>query len=131
MMKIQPEFKYTKTDEWVKIDDKIAIIGITDYAQNQLSDIVFLEIVPVVGDAALKGKACATIESVKAASDVNFPLSGTVTEINEALSQTPELINSDPFGAAWMLKIEFKDPSELGGLMDAKAYEAYCLERSH
>ena len=130
-MKIQPELKYTKTDEWVKVDGNVASIGITDYAQNQLSDIVFLEIVPGVGDAALKGKACATIESVKAASDVNFPISGTVTEVNETLSQTPELINSDPFGAAWMLKIEFKDLKELDGLMDAKAYEAHCQERSH
>lgn len=130
-MKFLPDLKYTKTDEWVKSDGKIATIGITDFAQSQLSDIVFLEIVPSVGDAALKGKSCATIESVKAASDVNFPVSGKVTEINEALSQTPELINSDPFGAAWMIKVELSDPKELDSLMDAKAYEAFCQERSH
>lgn len=130
-MKTLSDLKYTKTDEWVKVEGKTATIGITDFAQSQLSDIVFLEIVPSAGDTATKGKACATIESVKAASDVNFPVSGKVTEINESLSQTPELINSDPYGAAWMIKIELSDPMELDGLMDSKAYEAFCQERSH
>lgn len=130
-MKFLSELKYAKTDEWVKVEGNIATIGISDYAQNQLSDIVFVEVTYEVGDAVTKGKPFGTIESVKAASDVNLPVSGVVTEVNEALGQTPELLNSDPFGEAWMLKIEISDPKELDDLMDAKTYEAFCQERSH
>lgn len=130
-MKFLPELKYAKTDEWVKVEGNVATIGISDYAQNQLSDIVFVEITCEVGDSVTKGSAFGTIESVKAASDVNLPVSGVVTEVNETLGQTPELLNSDPFGEAWMLKIELADPKELDDMMDAKAYEAYCQERSH
>lgn len=130
-MKFLPELKYAKTDEWVKVEGNVATIGISDYAQNQLSDIVFVEITCEVGDSVIKGSAFGTIESVKAASDVNLPVSGVVKEVNETLGQTPELLNSDPFGEAWMLKIELADPKELDDMMDAKAYEAFCQERSH
>lgn len=130
-MSIPAELKYTTSDEWVKVDGKTATIGITDYAQEQLSDIVFVEIVLAVGETAKKNTTCATVESVKAAADVNLPVSGKVTEVNEALSQSPELVNSDPFTKAWMLKLELSDLAELDNLMDAAGYEKYCQERSH
>ena len=130
-MSIPAELKYTTSDEWVKVDGKTATIGITDYAQEQLSDIVFVEIVLAVGETAKKNTTSATVESVKAAADVNLPVSGKVTEVNEALSQSPELVNSDPFTKAWMLKLELSDLAELDNLMDAAGYEKYCQERSH
>jgi len=130
-MNIPTGLKYTTSDEWVKLEGNIATIGITDYAQNQLSDIVFVEITLSKGDQVKKNSAAATLESVKAAADVNSPLSGKVLEINEILSQSPELVNSDPFGEAWMVQIQFDSPAELSTLMDAGAYEKYCVERSH
>ena len=123
--------KYNATDEWVKVEGNIATIGITDYAQEQLSDIVFSEVVVGVGDSVKKGANIATVESVKAASDVNAPVSGKVVEINEALGSAPEVINTDPYGKAWMLKLELSDPKELDALMDAAGYEKYCQERGH
>ena len=123
--------KYTKPDEWVLIDGKAATIGVTDYAQDQLSDVVFVEITVSVGDILKKQSHIATIESVKAAADVNIPLSGKVIEINEALANTPENVNADPFGKAWMVKVELTDPSEADLLMDAKTYEDFCSTRSH
>lgn len=130
-MNIPSNLKYTKSDEWVKVDGNIATIGVTDYAQEQLSDIVFVEITVSDGDDVKSGETIATLESVKAAADVSLPISGTVTAINEALANTPELVNSDPFGAAWMIKVEIADPAELNGLLDAAGYEKYCEERSH
>ncbi|GAB4499432.1 MAG: glycine cleavage system protein GcvH [Anaerolineales bacterium] len=130
-MNIPTELKYTKNDEWVKVEGNIATVGVTDYAQEQLSDIVFVEIVLSVDEEAAQGAACATVESVKAAADVYLPVSGTVTEINEALADTPEQVNSDPYGAAWMVKLTLSNPAELDGLMDAAAYEAYCASRAH
>lgn len=130
-MNIPTGLKYTTSDEWVKIEGNIATIGITDYAQNQLSDIVFVEITLSKGDQVKKNSAAATLESVKAAADVNSPLSGKVLEVNEKLSQSPELVNSDPFGEAWMVQVQFDSPAELSTLMDAGAYEKYCTERSH
>jgi len=130
-MKIPAELKYTKTDEWVQIDGNVATIGISDYAQSQLSDIVYFEFKVDKGEAAVKDKVVATVESVKAAADVNAPLSGKVVELNEALNETFETINTDPFGVAWMLKVEITNPAELSQLMDAAAYEKYCQERSH
>jgi glycine cleavage system H protein len=123
--------KYTKTDEWVLIDGNIATIGVTDYAQDQLSDVVFVEITVSDGDNLKKQSHIATIESVKAAADVNIPISGKVTEINEALANTPEDVNADPFGKAWMVKVEMTDPSEVNQLLDAKTYEDFCSTRSH
>lgn len=130
-MNIPADLKYAKSDEWVKVEGNIATIGISDYAQSQLSDIVYFEFKVDAGDTAVKDKAVATVESVKAAADVNTPLSGKVVELNEGLNDLFESINSDPFGAAWMVKIEMGNPAELDQLMDAAAYEKYCQERGH
>lgn len=128
-MKTPVGLKYAKTDEWVKVEGDEATIGITDYAQDQLSDVVYVEIMVDEGDTVSKGDAVATVESVKAAADVNFPVSGTVTAINEDLADTPEVINSDPYEAGWMVKIKLDDPSELEELLTAEAYESYNAER--
>jgi len=128
MMNVPTNLKYTEKDEWIKVEGNTGAVGITDYAQTQLSDIVFAEIVVGEGDTLKKGDAIATIESVKAASDVFTPVSGKVIAINEDLGGAPEVINSDPYGAAWIVKIELSDPSELNALMDAAAYEAKTQE---
>lgn len=130
-MKIQPNLKYASSDEWVLIEGNVATIGISDYAQEQLSDIVFVEINAGVGETVKKNATVATVESVKAAADVNTPVSGKVVEINENLSGSPETVNSDPFGAAWIIKIELSNPSEVDSLMDATAYTKFCTDRSH
>jgi glycine cleavage system H protein len=130
-MKVPTELVYTATDEWVKADGKAATIGITDYAQDQLSDVVYVEFIVSPGETVSKGQQIATIESVKAAADVNTPVSGVVVAVNDALPQSPELVNKDPFGQAWMLKIEMQETAELAVLKDSVAYENYCAERSH
>jgi glycine cleavage system H protein len=122
-MNIPSDLKYTPNDEWIRVEGNVGTVGITDFAQNQLSDIVFVEIVVAVGDEVKKGDACATLESVKAAADVYLPASGKVVAINEALPDTPEKVNSEPYGEAWMVKIELSDPGELGELLDVAAYE--------
>lgn len=123
--------KYASTDEWLKVEGNIATLGVTDYAQDQLSDVVFFEVNVEVGDMVEKGTIVATIESVKAAADVSLPVAGKVIEVNDALANTPETINSDPFGEAWMLKVELTDPAEVESLMDADAYASYCETRGH
>ena len=123
--------KYASTDEWLKVEGNIATLGVTDYAQDQLSDVVFFETTVEVGDIVEKGTIVATIESVKAAADVSLPVTGKVIEVNDALANSPELINSDPFGEAWMLKVELTDPAEVESLMDADAYTSYCETRGH
>lgn len=123
--------KYSKSDEWVLVEGNIVTLGITDYAQEQLSDVVFVEVTVSVGEEVNKNATVATIESVKAAADVSLPVSARVIAVNEALANAPEKINSDPYGEAWLLKAELKDPSELTALMDAKAYEEFCQTRSH
>ena len=130
-MNIPKDLKYEKTDEWVKVDGKTATIGISDYAQNQLSDIVYVDISLSVGDKVKKGSVIATIESVKAAADVNMPVTGTVLEVNTALSDTPDKVNSDPYGSAWMVKVSLDDVQETSSFMDGAAYEKYCADRSH
>jgi len=125
---IPEDLKYTKTDEWVKVEAKIATIGITDYAQDQLSDIVFAEIVVSVGDTIKQGKGIATVESVKAAADVTSPLSGKVLQVNEEISRSPELLNSDPFGRAWLIKVEITQSAELNELLDAESYRIFRNE---
>lgn len=130
-MNTPQDLKYTKNDEWVRVEGDSATSGITDYAQSQLSDIVFIEITAAVGATLKQGEAYAAVESVKAASDVYMPVAGAVTAINEALSKSPDLINKDPYGQAWMIRFRLSDAGQLGGLMDAAAYEAYCQERSH
>jgi len=130
-MNFPTDLRYTENDEWIRMEGEFAVAGITDYAQDQLSDIVYVEITAGVGDTLAKGEACAAVESVKAASDVYLPAGGTITEVNEVLPATPELVNSDPYGAAWMVRLKLSDPAELEALMDAAAYERHCQERSH
>lgn len=128
-MKIESDLKYTAKDEWVRVEGNIAAIGISDYAQEQLSDIVFLEYLVSEGDEISAEDEIATIESVKAASEVYTPISGKVVELNEDLLDTPENVNSDPYGEAWMIKIELSNPAELDALMDAEAYKKNVEER--
>lgn len=120
---------YSKEDEWIKVEGDTATIGITDYAQDALSDIVYLEL-PEEGDAFTEGETFGVVESVKAASDLYMPIDGTITESNEDLTDTPEDVNSDPYGKAWMIKVTLTNASQLDTLMDSAAYKAYCDERS-
>jgi glycine cleavage system H protein len=119
-----PEYlKYTESNEWIKIEGKNGTIGISDYAQDQLSDIVFAEVIVSEGDTVKKGDTIATIESVKAAADVYSPVSGKILSVNEELGGTPEVINADPYGVAWIVKVELINPTETDALLDATAYE--------
>jgi glycine cleavage system H protein len=127
-MNFPADLKYTKTDEWIRVKGNEAEAGISDYAQNHLSDIVYVEL-PEVGAEFQQGTPFGSIESVKAASDMNIPASGAITAVNEALSDTPEVVNSDPYGAGWIIKFTLSAPKELDGLMDAAAYQKYCEER--
>lgn len=122
-MQVPSDLKYTENDEWIRVEGKSGTIGITDFAQDQLSDIVFVEMLVDVGEEVSQGDSCATIESVKAAADVYMPVSGVVSAINEELPDTPELVNSDPYGTAWLVKIEISDPSEIDALLDPAAYQ--------
>jgi glycine cleavage system H protein len=128
-MNIPKNLKYAKTDEWVKVEGDIATVGVSDYAQSQLSDVVYVEISASVGDKISKNDTIVTIESVKAAADVNAPVSGEVVEINEKISQTPETINNDPYGEAWLVKVKMEKPADLQSLLDATGYQSYCEER--
>lgn len=128
-MNIEKGYKYSRTDEWVKVDGDVATIGITDYAQDHLSDIVYVEFLSQTGSVVKKNSAIVSIESVKAAAEVNAPVSGKIVELNESLPSETGLLNSDPFGKAWILKISIENPSELDELMDSAAYEKYCSER--
>jgi glycine cleavage system H protein len=125
-MNIPSNLKYTKTDEW--FDPASGKMGLSDYAQSQLSDIVFVEIVVAVGEAAERGKAIASVESVKAAAESYASASGKVVAINDELANNPEILNKDPYGAGWMVQIE---GGKSEGLMDAGAYTKYCEERAH
>ena len=116
--------RFTKDHEWVRLDEDLAVIGITDYAQSQLGDVVYVEL-PEIGRHIEQGKEAAVVESVKAASDVYAPISGEVVEVNEAITAEPALINSDAAGKAWFFKLKIADKSELGGLMDEAAYSEY------
>lgn len=120
--------KYTENDEWIIVEGDTAKVGLTDYAQDQLSDIVFVDL-PDVGDKVSKGEAFATVESVKAASDVYAPASGEIVAVNTALDATPETINSDPFGAGWIIEIKLDNAAELNDLLDAAAYAKHCANR--
>jgi glycine cleavage system H protein len=128
-MNIPTGLKYTTNDEWIKVDGSTGTVGITDHAQEALSDIVFVEVVLGVGDDSKKGDTCAVVESVKAAADVYLPVSGKVIEVNEELPDHPESINSDPYGASWMVKIEITDPDQLNDLLDAAGYEKHLQEK--
>lgn len=124
MAKVIEGLYYSESHEFVKVEGNIASIGITDYAQQALGNIVYVDL-PDVDDELEAGDDFGAVESVKAASDLSTPVSGTVVEVNEALEDTPELINKDAFGA-WIIKIELSDTSELDNLMDAKKYEEFC-----
>ena len=127
-MNTPSDLKFTTNDEWIKVEGTTGTIGITDHAQEQLSDVVYVEIVVEVGDEVSQGDTAATIESVKAAADVYSPVSGKIVAVNEGLPDVPETVNSDPYGEAWMIKIELSDKSELDDLLDAGAYEAKAQE---
>ncbi len=122
-MNIPGNLKYTESNEWLNLEGKTGTIGVSDYAQDQLSDIVFAEVIVNEGDQIKKGDTIATVESVKAAADVYSPVSGKVIHINDALGASPEVINTDPYGAAWIVKIELDNPIEVNDLLDASAYE--------
>ena len=121
-------YRYTKEHEWVDVKGDVATIGITDYAQHELGDVVFVEL-PKVGAKIEPGKSFGTVESVKAVSEIYAPAAGEVLEANPELHNTPEKINTDPHGAAWLIKVRLANPSEIGSLMDAKAYEAFIAEK--
>jgi len=123
-MKVDPDCRYSEEHEWIRVEGDEGVIGITDYAQDQLSDVVYVEL-PEVGDNLEQGDVFAVVESVKAASDIYMPVGGEILETNEALEDSPELVNEDPFGEAWLVRIAIADPSELEGLLDAKGYEAF------
>lgn len=128
MSNIPDDLLYTKDDEWIRVDGKEGVVGITDYAQDSLSDIVYVEL-PDEGDSFKLGESFGVVESVKAAADLYMPISGEVTAVNEDLPDAPEVLNTDPYGEGWMIKITIADPSELDSLMDPAAYTAYCEER--
>jgi glycine cleavage system H protein len=123
------DYRYTKEHEWIKADGATGTIGITDYAQHELGDVVFVEL-PKVGTQLKAGQSLGTIESVKAVSEIFTPVSGEVTETNPALVDEPEKINSDPHGSAWLIKIRLADPKEPASLMDGAAYEAYVAGKA-
>jgi glycine cleavage system H protein len=122
------QYRYTKEHEWIDLKDGIATIGITDYAQHELGDVVFVEL-PKVGSKTVAGKSFGTVESVKAVSELYAPAAGEVIDVNTALQNTPEKINTDPHGAGWLIKIRLSNAAEISGLMDAAAYEAYIAEK--
>jgi glycine cleavage system H protein len=122
------DFKYTKEHEWLKVDGNSGTVGITDHAQNSLGDIVFVEL-PKVGSEITAGQTFGSVESVKAVSDLYAPVSGTVTEVNEALNTSPEEVNKDAH-AAWMIKVTLKDPAEVGKLMSAADYEKFAADET-
>ncbi len=123
-MNTPAELRYTRSDEWVRVEGDIATVGITDYAQSELGDIVFLEL-PEPGRYLQTDETFGVIESVKAASDLYAPVEGEVVEVNEALPSALETINQDPYGKGWMIKIRMKDPSQVENLMSAEAYRHY------
>jgi glycine cleavage system H protein len=122
-MNFPDHLKYTKDHEWVLVDGNVATVGITDFAQSELGDIVYVEI-ETVGEELNKEEVFGTVEAVKTVSDLFMPLSGKVLERNDAIDGNPESVNSDPYGAGWMIKMEIKDASELSGLLDAAAYRS-------
>jgi glycine cleavage system H protein len=126
-MNFPEDLRYTKEHEWIRIDGNVATVGITDFAQDQLGDIVYVEI-ETEGETIEQNEVFGTVEAVKTVSDLFMPLSGTVSEFNAALEDAPETVNSDPYGEGWMIKIEISDESQIGELLDAAAYEASLPE---
>ena len=122
-MTFPENIRYTSEHEWIRVDGDVAYVGITDYAQSELGEIVFID-VPTLGETLGQGEVFGSVEAVKTVSDLNMPVSGEVLEINEALDAQPELVNNDPYGEGWMIKISVPNPAELDTLMDAAAYQA-------
>jgi glycine cleavage system H protein len=122
-MNFPANLRYTKDHEWIKLDGNIATVGITDFAQKELGDIVYLE-VETIGKELEAGAVFGTVEAVKTVSDLFLPVSGTITELNPALNSSPELVNNDPYGEGWMIKMTVKNPADVDALLDAPAYEA-------
>ncbi|OGP13653.1 MAG: glycine cleavage system protein H [Deltaproteobacteria bacterium GWA2_54_12] len=126
-MEFPKDLKYTKEHEWVKVEGNIATVGITDYAQDSLGDVVYVEL-PQEGASVTKHEPFGVVESVKAVSDLYSPLSGSVTEVNDAIVDSPEAINEDPYGDAWMIKVEISSDSDLGDLLTADEYQKFIEE---
>ena len=123
-MSVPNNLKYAKSHEWVRVEGDSAVVGISDHAQHELTDIVYVEL-PQVGDRVEAGKECAVVESVKAASDIYAPVTGDIVAVNEELSRTPELVNQDPYGKGWMFKVKLSDLPELGELLSPTDYAAH------
>ena len=131
MSNVPADLKYTKTHEWVRaMDDGTVTVGITDHAQDQLGDMVYVE-PPDVGRVLAENESCAVVESVKAASDIYSPLAGEVVEVNRTLADSPELLNKDPYGAGWILRLRPANAAALGALLDAQAYQAFIAAEHH
>lgn len=129
-MNFPTDLKYAKSDEWIRVEGDSATVGVSDFAQNELSDVVYVDM-PSVGDTFTAGQSFGSVESVKAASEIYLPVAGTVTAVNDALASKPELVNQDPYGEGWIVKIEVTDAGGLAELMAAAAYQAFCEERKH
>ncbi len=123
-MNFPESLKYTSQHEWLRVDASVGTIGITDFAQGELGDVVFLEL-PTIGKAVKAGESCGTIEAVKTVAELYSPVSGEVIEVNEKLDNSPELVNKDPYGEGWMLKLRLSDPKELDALLTAEAYKKF------
>jgi glycine cleavage system H protein len=126
-MNVPKDLKYTKDHEWARLDGKTALVGITDFAQEKLGSIVFVDL-PAPGKAAKKGETLVTVDSVKAVAEVYAPLSGEVREANENLKDNPEMVNQEPYGGGWMVKLKISNPEELGALLSPEDYEAFLAE---
>lgn len=126
-MRLDPKARYAESHEWARQDGDEFVCGITDHAQESLSDVVYVEL-PEIGDTFAKGDTFGVVESVKAASDVYLPMGGEITTVNEALEDTPELVNQDPYGEGWMIRFRPSDPDEFDDLMDGSAYETFVAE---
>jgi glycine cleavage system H protein len=130
-MNFPEELRYSKEHEWARVDGNVVAVGITDHAQKELGDIVFLEIAKKVGDVVRKGETFGTVESVKTLSDIYAPVSGKIVEINGPLADTPEAVNEEPYTKAWMVKIEMSNPAELGEMMSSNEYQALLQAEGH
>ncbi|MBA4407708.1 glycine cleavage system protein H [bacterium] len=122
-MNVPENLKYTKDHEWIKVEGNVGTIGITDFAQGELGDIVYIDIAPDIADMTT-GESFGTIEAVKTVSDMYAPVTGKIVELNAKLNDEPQLVNTDPYGAGWIIKVELADPSQLNDLLDAAAYSA-------
>ena len=121
-MEYPSDLKYMSTHEWIRVKGDKGVVGISDFAQHELSDVVYVEL-PSVGDNVTAGNQCAVVESVKSASDIYSPVTGSISRVNEEVNNAPDTVNKDPYGEGWLFEVELEDPSELDNLMDAKAYQ--------